>query len=359
MRAGTFFFLIFLFFLSCTKENNSVVVTPAEDPPISIDLSKIPYPTLSEYGFFKGEMKDHIPAKGVVDYEPASQLFTDYASKKRFLWLPDETKMTYVSDDSLLSIPIGAVLFKTFFYEEMMPGPRKHILETRLMIHHPEGWKFAEYIWNEEQTEALLHLSGQNKPIQWLQNGEPMQTTYRIPSEVECLICHKQKDQAVPIGLKPHNLNFYKEIAGTSVNQLYYLISTGVLKADLPPQIASTVNYMDETQDLTLRVRSFLDINCAHCHSEGSHCDYRPLRLGFSETAINRNLGVCVEPDEYINPVLLYLVSPGRAERSVLHFRMSTEQENLRMPLLGRTVVHKEGLALISEWIKQINENCN
>ena len=30
------------------------------------------------------------------------------------------------------------------------------LIETRLMIRKEEGWTFAEYFWNEEQTEAFL-----------------------------------------------------------------------------------------------------------------------------------------------------------------------------------------------------------
>ena len=29
------------------------------------------------------------------------------------------------------------------------------------------------------------------------------------------------------------------------------------------------------------------------------------------------------------------------------------------MPLLGRTVIHEEGLALIKEWIEELDYTCN
>ncbi|MEY4307798.1 MAG: hypothetical protein RL422_1, partial [Bacteroidota bacterium] len=35
---------------------------------------------LSDYGFFKGTLKDQIPADGVIPYALNSPLFSDYAS---------------------------------------------------------------------------------------------------------------------------------------------------------------------------------------------------------------------------------------------------------------------------------------
>ena len=43
---------------------------------------------LSDYGFFKGTLKEQIPSDGVVLYTLNSPLFSDYASKLRFVKLP-------------------------------------------------------------------------------------------------------------------------------------------------------------------------------------------------------------------------------------------------------------------------------
>jgi hypothetical protein len=140
---------------------------------------------------------------------------------------------------------------------------------------------------------------------------------------------------------------------------LQKLIQVGYLQDNLPGNITSTINYKDENQSIDLRFRSYLDINCAHCHRAGSHCDYRPLRLAFSETSNTTNLGVCVEPDEFIDPALLYIISPSNIARSVMHFRFNSTDENLRMPLLGRSVIHTEGVQLMEQWINQNTEICN
>ena len=61
---------------------------------------------------------------------------------------------------------------------------------------------------NDEQTEAVFDLDGSNKPIDViLENGQSLSINYRIPSQAECLTCHKNTEIATPNGPKPQNLN--------------------------------------------------------------------------------------------------------------------------------------------------------
>jgi hypothetical protein len=80
----------------------------------------VPYSKLSEYRFFKGALKDQIPNDNVIPYKPASSLFTDYALKHRFVWLPPRTKATYVADNKIIDLPVGAALIKTFYYNNVL-----------------------------------------------------------------------------------------------------------------------------------------------------------------------------------------------------------------------------------------------
>lgn len=351
--------LFLLVFSSCKKDEKIVQVEDSVDETgVSVNLALVPYATLSEYGFFDGDMKDQMPTDKVVPYAPASSLFTDYALKKRFIWMPSGSKAEYVADNELLNLPVGSVLIKTFYYDNMLPNGETRILETRLMIKKSTGWIFAEYVWNEEQTEAVLDMNGSYQQITWLQNGVEKSTNYRIPSDVECLICHKSNSVPIPIGLKPQNINVDYNYPEGTVNQLIRLIQVGYLQNNLPGAIETTVNYSDATQPLDLRLRSYLDMNCAHCHRENSHCDYRPLRLAFSETNDPINIGLCVEPDEFINTALTNIITPSNINRSVMHFRLNSTNENTRMPLLGRTLIHEEGVQLLESWINS-KTDCN
>ncbi|MGY0040395.1 hypothetical protein [Pedobacter sp. NJ-S-72] len=49
-----------------------------------------------------------------------------------------------------------------------------------------------------------------------------------------------------------------------------------------------------------------------------------------------------------------YDVIPGDADHSILLYRMNSAEPGTAMPELARTVVHKEGVKLIREWINSL-----
>jgi uncharacterized repeat protein (TIGR03806 family) len=352
--------LIFTVFTSCSDKDDEY--TPVS--PVVVDLTQVPYSKLSDYHFFEGDMKNQIPSLNVIPYEPASSLFTDYASKKRFIWMPADVKANYVADNKILDFPIGTALIKTFYYTTIQPDNTTQIIETRLMIRHADGWKFYEYLWNDEQTDADLvtgmdFVNGSSKSITFKKpNNEIITTSYRIPSDAECFACHKINETATPIGVKPQNLNHNFNFSNGNKNQLLKLKEQGYLTS-YPASIVSTVDYHDTTQPLDLRVRSYVDANCAHCHQDEARCYYRPIRFPFAQTNVDSNIGICLVADESISPTLTKIVSPGNFSKSILHYRISTNDESERMPLLGRTIVHDEGVALIEEWISSLTQTCN
>jgi uncharacterized repeat protein (TIGR03806 family) len=357
--AALFLSLLSLMILdACKKDSSETMPDAPSNSGVSVDLSTVPYTKLSDYRFFSGIMKEQLPATGVIPYKPASSLFTDYAHKKRFIWLPAGLSGSYVADNKIIDFPVGTALIKTFYYDSVAPSSSTKIIETRVMIRKASGWIFAEYVWNDDQTEATLNMNGSFVSLAWQQNGTPKNTNYRIPSGTECLTCHKYNNNPIPIGIKPQNLNTnYTYPDGTS-NQLQYFISKGILQNNLPPTIVSTIDYNDVTQPLKTRLRSYLDINCSHCHQLNSHCDYRPLRLAFSETLIPANLGQCITPDEFLGASLVSIIVPGNVNKSVMYFRLNSTDEDNRMPLLGRTIVDDVGVKLLRDYILSI-ANCN
>lgn len=272
--------------------------------------------------------------------------------------MPEGSSATYNGDGELLNFPTGTILVKNFYYENVLPNNVKRVIETRLMIKKADEWIFANYVWNDEQNEAILDINGSYTDISWQQNGVTKSTSYRIPSAAECFTCHKSGSTPIPIGTKPQNLNKVYNYTDGSQNQLSKWLQKGYLSGTVPDAITSTVNWEDTSLPTELRVRSYLDINCAHCHSEGAHCDYMPVRFAFTETASPDNLGICVPPFEFINNSLTYIVTKGNATRSALHYRINTNNESERMPLLGRTVIHEEGVELIKNWINGMDSPC-
>lgn len=342
---------------NCKTETVTVTITSNSN--VLYDLENMPFQSLSEYQFFEGEIKNLEPSYGVVPYTLNATLFSDYALKKRFIWMPNNGRAIFVNENEILQFPVGTILIKNFYYNNVLPGYTTQILETRLMIRKQDGWIFANYAWNEPQSDAILDMDGSFVDLQWFQDDEIKTVQYRIPSGAECHTCHKVMEVAEPIGPKPRNLNLTYNYNEGPANQLEKLVSIGYLENTLPASIAQMPNYNDESVALELRVRAYLDINCAHCHSEETHCAYRPMRFDYSDTSDLTNIGVCVEPDTDLGFDLGHIVEPGDARNSVLHFRLNSTEPSNRMPLLARSIVHIEGVELVEAWINSLDTNCN
>jgi uncharacterized repeat protein (TIGR03806 family) len=328
---------------------------------VSFDLARVPYSTLSEYAFFVDTISNLHPNAGVLPYDVITPLFSDYAKKKRFIWMPCGTSAQYTSDREVVDFPEGTVMIKNFYYDNVQPSGNRKIIETRLIYKKNGEWKFADYVWNDEQTEATYDLNGSYQDIEWMDtNGEIHSVNYRIPSEAECKTCHKIVDVATPIGPKPQNLNKSINYEDGASNQLAKWAAVGYLNADYPSSIETVVDWTDVNQSVENRWRAYVDMNCAHCHREGSHCSYRPLRLAWSETANPDNLGVCITPQENVPgaPQLTKIIARGSINRSMMHFRLNTTQTEYRMPLLGRSVVHEEAITLLEDYINSLTTPC-
>jgi hypothetical protein len=80
---------------------------------------------LSEYAFFEGNISALSPAANVFSYEVNAPLFSDYAEKARFIYLPPGQSMEY-SAEQAFECPTGAVIIKKFYYWNDTRFPRKY-----------------------------------------------------------------------------------------------------------------------------------------------------------------------------------------------------------------------------------------
>jgi uncharacterized repeat protein (TIGR03806 family) len=351
----TFLFSLLFFFASCNKEDSNDSYVPIS--PVKMDLTQVPYPKLSDYNFFQGALKDQQPALGVTPYKPESELFTDYAKKKRFVWMPIGTKATYINDHTILELPVGSALIKSFYYNNVQPNNSTKIIETRIMIRKTNGWIYANYIWNEAQTEAYFNLNGSTIPITWItESSVTKSVNYDIPNELKCVGCHTIFNEKKPIGIKPQNLNGNFTYIDGVYNQLAKWKSLGILDSNTPNTINSVVDYKDTSKPIETRVRSYFDANCAHCHQPGGYASFFNLKFEFNETANLSNMGVCVAPNHIIIGMEGRIIKPGNLSQSLLYYRLTSNDPYYRMPFLGRTIVHDEGVALVAQWINSITD---
>lgn len=341
----------FFLLLSCSKDDEYTNISQ-----VSLDLTQVPYAKLSDYKFFEGDLKNQTPSFGVLPYKPESELFTDYAQKKRFVWMPNGQKASYVNDYSILELPVGAALIKSFYYNNVQPSNTTRIIETRVMIRKNEGWIYAEYVWNNEQTEAYLDLQGSTTQVTWKENSVEKTINYSIPNEMQCASCHTIATVKKPIGIKPQNLNNNYAFSDGTKNQLKKWINAGYLENNLPANITSVVNYKDVSKPLELRVRSYFDSNCAHCHQDGGYAGFFNLKFAFNETTDRSKMGVCVSPNHLIPGVEGRVIKPGNTNQSLLYYRINTNDVYYRMPFLGRTIIQEEAVEMVGTWINSLTE---
>ncbi len=316
---------------------------------------------LSSYDLFTGDGRSQEPVYGVVPYDVNSALFADYALKRRFIKLPGQELAQY-DPVQTFEMPVGTILVKTFSYpkdaRDISLG--ESLVETRLMIHSELGWGGLTYIWNFKQTDAFLEVAGHDVVVTWIDtNGNVQINDYQVPNTNQCKQCHTLDNKVVPIGIRARHLNRDTDYAEGRENQLAYWSRKGLLSdapnAEDAPKLA---NYDDPASgSLEARARAWLEINCAHCHSEGAGSWNTGLDLMADET--DRSLiGIYKTPTAAGRGTggLQYGIVPGKPEDSILMHRIKSTEPDVAMPELGRTIVHAEGVALVEEWIRGLGE---
>ncbi len=329
--------------------------------PSQLDFNAFPLKNLSEYGFYEGELKDLKPAEGILAYEPIAPLFTDYAFKKRFVWMPKGTSADFdlKKPDQSFDFPEGSILIKNFYYplDFKKSTGEKRILETRLLVKIKGKWEAYPYLWNEAQTDAKYKVTGAIIDVSWQnEQGERKNIKYAMPNKSQCKSCHFQEGKFTPIGPKLKQLNHAISSNGNMVNQLDLWQIKGYLKKPADKTaIVSLVDYNDKKQALDLRARSYLDVNCGHCHGDKKPAASSGLRLNFEEND-PYHWGVKKSPVAAGIGAgdFLYDIYPGHGNESIITYRMASTNPGIMMPELGRVSVHTEGVELIKSWIDQL-----
>ena len=100
------------------------------------------------------------------------------------------------------------------------------------------------------------------------------------------------------------------------------------------------------------RARAYLDVNCAHCHQPGGGASNSGLDLRWEQDDPHA-IGIGKPPVAAGRGAGGHLVSiePGRPDASILLYRMDSAEPGIAMPELGRSTIHREGVATIRRWI--------
>ena len=283
-------------------------------------------PKLSDFRFFAGDR----PNARVTPYTLNTPLFSDYAEKDRFIYVPPG-KIARYSGAGLIDFPVGSALVKTFGY----PGRR---LETRVLLRRAAGWVALPYVW--QGGDAVLKRGGTR--LDAAVHGQPI--SYAVPNQNQCKECHQSAGALQPIGPKARNLP-PALLAG--------LVKAGLL--DRAPDGPQLPRWDDAAAPIEGRARAYLDVNCGHCHSRDGAASNSGLFLTWEEAdPVARGIGKRPVAAGRGSGGLEVAIAPGDPDASILLYRMASLEPGVAMPELGRATVHAEGVALIRTYIAEM-----
>jgi uncharacterized repeat protein (TIGR03806 family) len=358
---------------SGTSSGPDPVFYPGENPPALSDWQLMDWS--------KGALELN---EGVVPYDLTSPLFTDYAHKLRTIWVPEGADPAVYRTSDYPAFPVGTVISKTFYYPKSKadgavlkaedPKGRLNpiletleqvrLMETRLLVRRDAGWEAVSYVWNQEQTDAKLTKIGDAQALTLIsQDGTQQDFTYIVPDINQCAGCHAPNNtsrEIEPLGVRPRHLNKDYQHAGQMVNQLQNLQLVGYLgDYEAAAHTVRNADWSDTSTPLDQRARSYLDINCSHCHNPVGPADTSGLDLTM-EANSGPELGVCKLPIAAGSGTggRAFGIVPGAPDESILLHRLETTKPGAMMPELGRSLSHQEGIELIRAWITELEGGC-
>lgn len=287
---------------------------------------------LSSTGLFVAAQPDRIAPEARA-YEPAFPLWSDGAAKQRWMSLPSGTRID-TSDPDAWMFPVGTKFWKEF----SRAGQR---IETRLLVKQgpaPGDWAGAAYVWNDEQTDALLAPSG-------LKDAHG--SGHDVPSAADCSGCHG--------GRRSHVLGFSAvQLAGSDGPLSLDDLGRADQLTELPERTPTLPG-----EALDRAALGYLHANCGHCHNrerpprgDGPRC-YDPERsLDFWLPSSSEDGDVRRTP-AYESSVPRF-VSPGEPDESRLITLVSRRGWRLHMPPLASREVDVEGVRLLRAWIESL-----
>jgi uncharacterized repeat protein (TIGR03806 family) len=315
------------------------------------------FPTkLSQTGLF-ASLKEHRPAAGVIPYSVNAEPWSDGLMAERFVAVPGLEKLGVYQTENVQvgyikgawKFPRDSVLVKTLSLPPSADGSRPaKRLETQLLHLDGDTWRGYAYVWNEEQTDAeLAPAEGTDVKLAIESHSQ----TWHVASRTECILCHTTRAGTVH-GFNPSQLNRLHDYGRGPADQLQTLTHIGLFEQTPDFDARPPANPYDETARLEARARSYLHLNCAHCHRRGGGgTAFIDLRGEIPLAKTN----LLTRPTQGTFGIHgAQVIFPGRPEHSVLYYRLSKLGRG-RMPYFGSSIVDERGVRLVHDWISQLD----
>ncbi|MEC9344178.1 MAG: SO2930 family diheme c-type cytochrome [Pseudomonadota bacterium] len=312
---------------------------------------------LSEFGFFAGAGIAR-PAPGIVEYDLVTPLFSDFAVKTRHVHVPEGMPARYVATEAF-AFPAGSALIKTFAFpaDFRRPDEKVRLIETRVLLRQADGWVAAAYVWNEDESDAVLKIAGKRLDLSFVDDqGMEVSFSYAVPNRNQCKGCHAIDGELVPIGPKARHLNRDFDHGpmqgGGPANQLAWWAENGLIEGLPETGVERAADWLDDSAPLEARARTWLDVNCAHCHRREGPASNSGLFLTFGEREPTA-LGIGKRPVAAGRGAgdNAFDIEPGHPERSILLARVASTEPGVMMPELGRALADDRAVDLLRDWI--------
>ncbi len=224
---------------------------PPDAPPDRCADAGVPPSTLECAGLYS-DFASRTVDPGAQAYAPAVPLWSDGATKERWIELPAGQKID-ASDPNEWTFPIGTKLFKQFTYE----GKR---VETRMFQKIAANyWVHATYAWNADETATTISY-GATVPVD-ADGG-----TWVIPTADDCDSCHRGRTDRI-LGFEQVSLG----LEGATGLTLQQLVLQNLIS---PPPAQVALKIGDDGTGLDGPALSWLHINCGvTCHNSNESAE--------------------------------------------------------------------------------------
>jgi hypothetical protein len=277
---------------------------------------------------------------GILEYEPEYALWSDAASKRRWIQLPAGSQID-TSDMDLWQFPEGTKLWKEF-----TSGTTR--VETRILQKigpDPTEWYVVSFAWNEAQDEALAVPLGVE---------DALGTSHDIPSRSDCRRCHDRLEGKA-LGFQAILLDH--DGPGLTLDDL---VAQDLLTVE-PTEVGGGEYFPLPGTAVEQAALGYLHVNCGNCHNPGSDVqntvavDWR-LRVGTLASVAGTpayTTAVGVAPT-LTNVTATSILEPGDITQSSAYLRMNTTQAAVQMPPEGRETIDTAGAATLQAWIEAL-----
>jgi hypothetical protein len=333
---------LFVVLMACGDDGATVTPDAKLADAPTADATNLMPQTLAETGLCLDAGCSQI-SPDVYAYKPQYELWSDGATKRRWIYLPPNTTINS-SNMNFWEFPVGTKVWKEFTRDNIR-------VETRLIMRvaangTKSDWFYMPYVWNAAQDATT---------------GEPMGvpnangTEHDVPSRFQCQGCHENLQPSRVLGFSAIELDWNNP--DDAQLDLQKLVDLGKLSA---PPTGSTPYFPIPGTANEKEVLGYMHANCGHCHNASSNVQGNtPMQLRLDVGM----LGTVADTPTYTTAVDITgnmiggfskIVAKGEPDQSIMIYRFESTNPTEHMPALGSEVIDDSARMALRTWITNL-----